>query len=577
MTAEHDPKDSHEKCLTNRKRSLVKFGLVAIASTIWFTLRTGTRPSRVAYPCQQAALANMQIFKTAILASIPSIASIRSRTSLMKPALILILISAGSFFIASETFPAFFEPLQSESDDYTRVPNNMTSQSASAPEAVSALFYVKNATGLEGNLDEAIDALFNLMSSQGLHFYQTAGTPEGLIGSNDVIIIKMNGQWESRGGTNTDLIKSVINAIIDHPDGFTGEVVIADNGQGIGDLNRDLANGYLHNQSAQKVADSFASSWNVSTILWDDLRESTVDDYDEGDFADGYVRSSVWHDDTQIFVSYPKFRSPATGAYVSFKKGIWSNVTGFDTDRLKVINMPVLKSHELLGVTASVKHYMGVPQGHIVPSVDDEVPHEHFAVALGGMGTMIAETRAPVLNILDMIWVNAHPLEVSILRGPWSTYRSARFTDIIGASLDPVALDYWSAKYVLLPTAEYLDYQTYSSLDPDYEPVSQHIYYPYVQQEESFHNYLERSMNELRDSGFQVTMNESEMDVFTIELPDRPIIPIIPSTSTATGTTTTTTSTTEDPDWLELLPMLMLPISAGIIVLVAVILKQRST
>lgn len=516
-----------------RRRRLVTLALVAFVSTIWFFIRTGTKPSRIMYPCQQAALANISIFKTVASVSLPSIASLKVSTRSVKPILILTILSMGGFIVATGPIHIGFEPLQVDSN-LGRVPIVLTPQTATNPENASDLFYVQNVTGPEGNMDSSVTALIDLMASQGLQFYNNASTPDGLIGNDDVIIIKMNGQWDRRGGTNTDLIKSVINAIINHPDGFTGEVVIADNGQGIGNLDRMYSNSFYHNQSAQEVADSFAAEWNVSTILWDDLRGSTVEDYDEGDFADGYVRSSTWNEEMQLFTSYPKFQSPTTGAYISFKQGVWRNGTGFDSDGLKILNMPVLKTHELLGVTACVKHYMGVPQGYYVESIAPSVPHEHYSIKLGGMGTMIAETRAPVLNILDMIWVNANPLESSLYRGPWSSYTQASPTDIIGVSIDPVALDYWSAKHVLIPTAQYLDYSSYSSLDPDYEPICEHINSPLTEQEESFHNYLERSMNVMKDAGFQVTMDETEMNVFLVAMTDSgPMTPTTPEGSSS--------------------------------------------
>ncbi|MFX1607278.1 MAG: DUF362 domain-containing protein [Promethearchaeota archaeon] len=528
----HDPDRQcpyNEKQRKNRRR-LVTMVLVALASAIWFVIRTGTKPSRVFYPCQQAALANISLFKTVASVSLPSIASLRASAGALKPVIIVAMLSVGGFIIATDPVIGF-ELLQVDSN-LERVPIGLTPQTAISPEVASDLFYVQNATGPEGNMDASVSALIDLMAEHGLHFYNTSTTPDGLIGSDDVVLIKINSQWPRRGGTNTDLIKSVINAIHDHPDGFSGEVVIGDNGQGIGSMDYSNPNSYYQNQSTLAMADSFAPDWNVSTILWDDLHFSTVDDYNEGDFTDGYVRSTVWNEEMQLYTSYPKFQSPATGAYISFKHGIWHNDTGFDSNGLKILNMPVLKSHELLGVTSCVKHYMGVPQGYIVDSVSTEVPHEHYSVKLGGMGTMIAETRAPDLNILDMVWVNANPVESSDRRGPWSTYTSASATDIIGASVDPVALDYWSAKHVLVPTAQYLEYTEYSSLDPDYEPISEHIFYPYVQMEESFHNYLERSMNEMKDSGLPVTMDETEMNVFVQVISDAgpvtPTTPIVP-------------------------------------------------
>ena len=60
------------------------------------------------------------------------------------------------------------------------------------------------------------------MEREGTPFYAVRnGTPStGLIAKDDVVIIKVNSQWDERGGTNTDLVKALIQAIVDHPDGF---------------------------------------------------------------------------------------------------------------------------------------------------------------------------------------------------------------------------------------------------------------------------------------------------------------------------------------------------------------------
>jgi hypothetical protein len=543
-----------------KRNRLAALGFVAILSAVWIVLRTGTRPSRILYPCQQAALSNITLFKITVGASLPTIASLRASTGRLKPTLILTILSVGGFFMASDPALIGFEPLQVD-NNLARVPLTLTPHNATTTGSTSDIFYVQNATGPEGDMDASVNALIELMGLQGLHFYDSTSTPYGLIGRENVIIIKMNGQWPMRGGTNTDLITSVINAIHAHPDGFTGEVVIADNGQGEGDLNWNSPNSYYQNQSAQEVAEFFVPEWNVSSILWDNLRASTVDDYDDGDFTDGFVRSSTWHSETNLYVSYPKFKSPASGVYISFKKGVWWNETGFNSDQLKIINIPVFKTHDLLAVTGSVKNYMGVPQGFVVESVHPDFLHEHFSVALGGMGTMIAETRAPTLNILDMVWVNAHPVESSINRGPWSRYSSASATDIIGASIDPVALDYWSAKNVLIPTAQYLNYSSYSSIDPDYEPISEHVRYPYVQLEESFHTYLRLSMNQLKDAGFQVTMNPSEMNVFVVAMEAAgPVTPTIP----------------DSPRLMPLLAYVVIPMAAGLLIVAAIVTRRRT-
>jgi hypothetical protein len=546
-----------------RRHNVLIVVLIAIASAIWLAIRTGSKPSRILYPCQQAALANITLLKTMASLSIPSVASLRKAATWLKPIFILSIISVGGFVVSTVQFNSGLEPLQADSN-LERVPITLDPQTALVQENASDLFFVQNATGLEGNMDLSVAELFDLMAAEGLQFYQTSSTPEGLIASDDVIIIKMNGQWDYRGGTNTDLIKSVIQMIVDHPDGFTGEVVIADNGQGLGDLDRHSPNSYHQNQSAADVAEFFSPEWDVSTVLWDDLRDSTVDDYDLGDFSNGYVRSPVWHEDTELYVSYPKFQSPATGAYISFKQGVWTNGSGFDSDRLKVINMPVLKTHFRYGVTGCIKHYMGVPQGYIVGAVNPSIPHEHFSIGLGGMGTLMAETRFPVLNILDMVWINANPLESSYIVGPSTSYAVARATDIIGASLDPVAMDYWVAKHVLIPTAEYLNYTEYTSLDPDNDTIHRNVYHGMILQDESFHNYLERSMNELVDAGYQVTMAETEMNVFVSAMVAT--APISPTTPTNSGT-------------MDYLPIVIgaVALALFVVVLIVVFVKIRKT
>ncbi|MGD9381381.1 MAG: DUF362 domain-containing protein [Candidatus Thorarchaeota archaeon] len=563
----HDDDSSHSCPSHNahnlRKRGLWTLGILAAVSGFWIALRSGSKPTRIIYPCQQVALSNIQIFKVAILALIPSIGRVRAFLGRMKPVAILVTLIFGTVFLSSNYAGLGFDFIPAQEGDNTRVPLDLPT--FISDDCVSELYIVQNATGEQGNMDSAVSALLDMMESEELDFYETGSTPSGLIGSDDVIILKVNGQWGYRGGTNTDLVKSVISAITNHPDGFTGEVVVADNGQGLGNLDFYYANSFYHNQSLEDVVNSFGN-FNVSTCLWDTLRSSTVDEYSNGNLDDGYVLNSTWTSETEIFTSYPKFRSDH-GTYISFRNGVWNSEIGYDSDRLKVINMPVMKSHFRYGVTGCVKNYMGLPKGHIVGSVDPGIPHEHFSIALGGMATLMVQTRAPILNILDMVRVNAHPLESSSRRGPWSRYTDASFTDIIGASLDPIALDYWASKNVLCATAEYLNYTEYSSLSPDYEPLSTQ-YSGFDPMDESFHNYLERSMNVLIDAGYASTMNETKITAYVTQLVGNAI----------PGPTTTPTPT-EPPGGGPDLPInlvLILPISAAMIVLVAAMVKRRN-
>jgi uncharacterized protein (DUF362 family) len=110
------------------------------------------------------------------------------------------------------------------------------------------------------------------------------------------------------------------------------------------------------------------------------------------------------------------------------------------------------------------------------------------------MGTQMAMTRFPALNILDMIWIAPDG-------GPNSPYSRAKAKNMIAASLDPVALDFWASKNVLMPAAQSEGNRRYTSMNPEStEPGS-------------FGHWLRLSMLELQKAGFQVTMNESQITV----------------------------------------------------------------
>jgi hypothetical protein len=192
--------------------------------------------------------------------------------------------------------------------------------------------------------------------------------------------------------------------------------------------------------------------------------------------------------------TYPKFKTKY-GTNISFKLGVWDSANKtYDSRRLKVINVPVLKSHGGYGVTASVKHYMGV--------VSDKLSREmggraHNSVGSGGMGTEMAQTRFPALNIIDAIWINANPGQ-----GPSTSYSAATETGAIAASTDPIALDYWAAKNILMPAASAKGYKDLSSIDPDNISPG------------SFGEWLRLSREEIRQAGYWSTMDDDSMNIY---------------------------------------------------------------
>jgi uncharacterized protein (DUF362 family) len=155
-----------------------------------------------------------------------------------------------------------------------------------------------------------------------------------------------------------------------------------------------------------------------------------------------------------------------------------------------VINVPVLKSHSIYGVTAAVKHYMGVVSDKLTSH------NAHRSVASGGMGTQMVETRVPALNVIDAIWINARPGN-----GPSTPYPAATETNIITASRDPVALDTWASINVLIAAAEQLGHTLTRAMDPR------------VSSSSAFSRWLGLSAAELREAGYPATTDLSAVNI----------------------------------------------------------------
>ncbi|MCL2381371.1 MAG: DUF362 domain-containing protein [Treponema sp.] len=350
------------------------------------------------------------------------------------------------------------------------------------PAGVVSAVFVEASTGT----DDGMARLVRSMHNHGFAFYQTQAAPDGLIASGDVVLLKINAQWDQRGGTNTDLIRAVIREILNHPEGFSGEIIVADNGQGIGRLDWPRNNAENHGQSAISVIRDFqAQGYRVTGVLWDTFTNVRVQEFSAGDMRNGFVVENNIRP-TGLEVSYPKFTTEF-GTRVSFRYGIWNDATRtYNSDILKVINIPVLKAHYMTFVTAAVKNYMGVPSN----GLSGRRPHN--SVLTGGMGTLMVQTRLPTLNITDMIWIAPD-------RGPWVSYDAAVRTNKIAASTDPFALDYWTARHVLIPEAARFPGGRAVSMNPAGTTPG------------TFGHWMRLSMDEFHRAGIVVTMNPAEM------------------------------------------------------------------
>jgi hypothetical protein len=182
---------------------------------------------------------------------------------------------------------------------------------------------------------------------------------------------------------------------------------------------------------------------------------------------------------------------------------LW-NGTNYEK-QVKVINLPVLKSHIIYGVTAAMKNYMGVQS----EKLNGGIANGHASVATGGMGTLMVECGLPTLNIIDAIWVNANPYPNAYC-GPSTGYQMATRVNILIAGTDPVAMDYWAAKNILIPTANSIGYKDTHSFDPTNTQKNG--------LDEAFGIWLNLTRDELVRGNFTVTLDEDQISITTNSL-----------------------------------------------------------
>lgn len=314
----------------------------------------------------------------------------------------------------------------------------------------SQIFRVYACPAHDGQLRHVgLDTLLDLLAENGLKFYRTNqdhqwGGPAGIIDANDVVLIKVNCQWKCRGTTNTDVLRGLIYRILQHPDGFKGEVVIFENGQGRGGFDGITQGGsayaswpeidneiYVNAEEQNLLTVDYLvytvfKNDPVSSFLLDPIRSIFIPGSDN--ITNGYRKISG--------VSYPCFTS-LTGHRIELREGLW---TGSEyTDNLKLINLPVLKTHSGTGITGALKHTYG-----ILSMDDGSSGIRHYNESGTQCGKMWGLVRIPDLNILDCIWVSPESLSGYPVS---TTYRA----NTLVAGMDPVALDYYGSKQILYP------------------------------------------------------------------------------------------------------------------------------
>ncbi len=320
------------------------------------------------------------------------------------------------------------------------------------------------------------------------------GGIENVVGPEDIVILKVNSQWWHQGMTNTDFLFHFIQAILNRP-GFSGEIILADNHQATtpnsrgwtttnrnGRFNYNELVDYFQNEGHPNVTKYHwhPAGPNPTPLQFAGSGNHVVQHPDEGD---GYVWPEHLYyqspSGNRTILSYPIFTSAYSGITIDLKHGAYENGR-YSSRPVKFFNVSAINHHSAYaGVTASVKNLMGVVDmscGYPAPLPPNTYNTHHigatplfkwmakhkkelehlpgfhriylhpevfrFRYTGGVLGKWIKEIRKPDLNIITAITVGW---------GSRTDTRKATRTNVLTASTDPIALDYWTAKYVLYP------------------------------------------------------------------------------------------------------------------------------
>ncbi len=433
--------------IKHKKLSYWWYSATGLFALIWILLRSGTNPKRLAYPCQQAAIPIALNWLLSAVALAGASLLIRRLAKYAFPA--MIFAGVVLFIFSSPDYPGANTRLN---DSYI-VPLPVWE----VPNPISKVFIMDSVPPTSGSLaagdstvpdshlpDPGIDTLLMMMDTKGISFYRTLSTPNGIVGADNVIIIKGNFQWTSRNTTSTDRIKGIIWRILNHPDGFTGEIMVCDNTQEIGTgINQQDNNSEDIDQSIIDVVNTFyAKHYPVSCLDWRTYWDVVVNEYSYGNYASGFVY------DTLTKISYPKFKTPMN-KYVSLRFGIWDSVSSqYDTSKLCIIDFAVLKAHGLAGSTIGVKNWIGV----LTTAYSTQrygswnSMHDNYFFSTYALVARVLEAAYPRLTLVDADWTSRQNANVltNVLHTSW-----------LAASTDPAAVSWYTAKFMLTPIAMY--------------------------------------------------------------------------------------------------------------------------
>lgn len=327
---------------------------------------------------------------------------------------------------------------------------------------------------------------------------------ESVVGTNDVVIIKVSAQWWNQGMTNVAAVKRTIEHILTI-EGFDGEVIVFENvhfrlADGSG-----LARAWTHesernvdvegwNKLGDLIAHFEALGAPVSFVGLIDAGENELatsgwhdPDHQHGVYGgdgrgpiqlgedrDGYCwdfdnefrvqRSMV--DDAKVPLTWPVFTSPHSGLVVDLRAGLFRRESGGRVpveQPLTFINMTTANEHASVGFTGATKSSMGLVDmsagyAGTHPLTDGYMSVHYFGHPdakwrmAGPLAHFAKEVRTPDLFLTVAEWVALTPAEGGdqshdIRHDSATAVRS----QTVVAGTDPVAIDVWCIRNLLMP------------------------------------------------------------------------------------------------------------------------------
>jgi hypothetical protein len=325
-----------------------------------------------------------------------------------------------------------------------------------------------------------------------------------VVGKDDLVILKLSAQWWNQGMTNVAAVKRVLEHILDIP-GFAGEVVVFENthfrmadGSGLSrawvypsERNVDVPGwnrlgDLIPHFQARRAPVGFvglvdAGPSGLSDAPWRDpmhqhgkyggdgrgpIEPGELRDGYHWDFEHTFRKRRSLVDYAQTPLTWPVFTSPRSGLLIDLRHGIFRRESRRRVPvdkKLTFITMTSANEHSDTGITCCCKSAMGIVDMSAGwmgtdPRIRDYQSVHYFGYPsatwrmAGPLAHFATHVRAPEVYITVAEWVAAFPRSG---RDPLTDFRldaaAAFHANTVVVGTDPVAVDWWCAKNILMP------------------------------------------------------------------------------------------------------------------------------